>query len=209
VLWKDKPGTDEPVGLSIHRHEYGYPGTIAQYAETKTGADGHFVFTRVLPGRAQISRWIVSTDPGASRAKSSIFPGLFTHVNVQSGDATPVLIGGQGRKVTGRLIGREKWDGVTFHLHPVAPHVGFAGDDEEWKAFGRFGGTPIGRLFFRGKLKPNADGTFEIPHMLPGRYQFFVDAPGIIASRLIEIEPETAGESPDGLDLGEIPAGGK
>jgi hypothetical protein len=210
VLWKDKPGTDEPVGLTIHRDEYGYPGTIAQYGETKTGADGKFVFTRVLPGRAQISRWVVAAEPNASATRSSVFPGLYVHVEIQPGDTTPVLIGGQGRKVTGRLIGHEKWGGVTFHFYPAAPHIGFVDEeDDDWKAFGRFGGSPIGPLFFRGKLKPNADGTFEIPHLLPGRYQLFVDAPGIVGSRLVEIEPEKDGEPPGGVDLGEIRVGVK
>ncbi|MBI3861763.1 MAG: hypothetical protein HY290_07690 [Planctomycetia bacterium] len=208
VLWHDRPGAGESVGLSIHRNEYGYPGTIAQFDQAQTDAEGRFVFDRVLPGLAQVSRWITLADANGGSPSSWVFPGLFAHVTVRSGDPTRMLIGGQSRTVTGRLTGRDSWDGVTIHFHPTAPRMGgFGGRDNGWKAFNEFRTSPFGPLFFRDKLQPKADGSFEIPNMLPGRYQVFVsatDAKGYVASTAIEVEPETPGEKPVPLDIGKI-----
>jgi hypothetical protein len=207
VLWKDKPGVDEPIRLSIHRDDYGYPGMIASYARANTDAEGRFAFDRVLPGHAQLSRPIVLPATEKSGISEANLDGLYRHFEVRAGEPTAVVLGGQGRKVTGRLTGRDSWDGVTFHFHPEAPHFGFAGDDAMWRAFGLFRASPIGPIYFRDKQKVNADGTFTIDAMLPGRYQWFVSAPGAreyVASRVVTVEPETPGEMPLPLDLGQI-----
>ncbi len=86
------------------------------------------------------------------------------------------MIGGQGRTLKGKLVGLESWKGVTFHFHPEAPHIGFPGDDEIWKAFGQLKASPIGPALFRDKQPVKDDGTFEIKNMLPGDYQLFVSA---------------------------------
>jgi hypothetical protein len=201
ILWKDAPGVDEPVDLIIFRDEYGYPGMIASYADSRTDAQGRFNFEKVLPGRVQISRPISIGTTGV------VLPGLVTHLDVRAGETTEVLLGGQGRTVRGRLIGRDSWDDVTFHFHPTAPHIGFPGDDDSWKGFAWFRRSPIGPLFFRDKLNPNADGSFEIPHMLPGSYQLFVSAPGVqnyAGTAQFNIEAEIPGEPPPPLDLPEI-----
>jgi beta-lactamase regulating signal transducer with metallopeptidase domain len=207
VLWKDKPGANEPLSLIVHRDEYGYPGVIASYAKAQSDADGRFVFDQVLPGRVQISRPMraSATDPNAGAMN---FDGLVQHVQVKAGEATTMVLGGQGRKVTGKLTGRDSWEGVTYHFHPEAPHIGFPGDDTAWTAFAEFRKSDFGGLFFRDKQPVNADGTFTIENMLPGAYQFFVSAPGAsnyIASRKIQIEPEILGQEPAAIDLGEIP----
>ena len=207
VLWKDKPGAGELVGISVARDQYGYPGMVGSYLETRTDKEGRFVVDHVLPGRVQLSRWIRLPKTPQSEAASHLFDGLYVHVDVKSGEPTLAVIGGQGRTVVGRFTGRNTWDGVTIRLHPDAPHIGFPGDDESWKAFGAFRESDLGPLFFRDGLKPNADGTFKIPHLLPGRYQFFVSAPGVenyAASTVIVVEPETPGKAPPPLDMGDI-----
>ena len=144
---------------------------------------------------------------GEARTLSAVFDGLYLHVLVRPGDPTPVILGGKGRTVRARLTGRATWDGVTVHFHPNAPHIGFPGDNDSWKAFGKFRTGAIGPLFFRNKLQPNANGTIEIGEVLPGRYQMFVSAPGVsnyAGFAHIRVDAEKPGEVPQSLDLGEI-----
>lgn len=207
VLWRDKPGADEPVDLSIWRDEYGYPGMIGQHAETMTDAQGRFVFDKILPGHVQLSRYIELPQKGKSGATSALCEGMYTHATIRPGEPTPVVIGGQGRLVTGRLSGRDSWEGVTLRMHPNAPHIGLAGDNEQWQAFGIFRASAIGPLFFRDRFQPNADGAFAIPNVLPGRYQLWVSAPGVdnyAAYKVIQVDPEPQGAVPPPLDIGEI-----
>jgi hypothetical protein len=207
VLWKDKPGAEEQVDMSIWRDEYGYPEMISQRAETTTDAQGRFLFDKVLPGRVQLTRSIQLANKGESGITSASFDGLYTHAAVRPGDSTPIVIGGQGRVVTGRLTGRDSWEGVTMHMHPDAPHIGFPGDDDMWRAFGIFRASSIGPLFFRDKLHPNADGTFTIPNVLPGYYQLFISAHGVenyAAYTTIRVDPEQPGQPPPPLEIGAI-----
>jgi hypothetical protein len=117
------------------------------------------------------------------------------------------MIGGQGRTVTGKLVGLDSWKEVTFHFHPEAPHIGFPGDDEIWKAFGELKASPIGPALFRDKQPVKDDGTFEIKNMLPGDYQLFVTAPGFASHAAyvkVRVEPEVPGVAPATQDLGVI-----
>jgi hypothetical protein len=207
VLWKDKPAVGDEVTLSVHRDEYGYPGMIASYGTTKTDDDGRFAFERALPGLTQISLPAKPASADAGGITSVILNTQFIHADVKAGAPTRVVIGGQGRRVRGKLSGRDSWKGVTVRLHPTAPHVGFPGDDLAWKAFGELQKSPAGPLLFRDKLPVKADGTFEIPDMLPGDYQLFVSVPDVenyAAYKQISIEREMIGANAATLDLGEI-----
>ena len=209
ILWQDKPGADEEVSLTVHRDEYGYPGMIASYAETRTGKDGKFAFDRVLPGLVQISRPIKPSEPNNTGITAVVLNGMFQHAKVAPGDATPVLLGGQGRTVIGKFVGLDSWEGTTYHFHPEAPHVGFGGDDASWKAFGELKASPLGPLLFRDKQPINKDGTFTIEKMLPGRYQLFLSAPGFpgyAAGATVQVDPEVPGEKPAPLELKGIAA---
>lgn len=207
VLWKDKPGAGDEVTLSVHRDEYGYPGMIASSATTRTDKEGRFTFERALPGKTQISLPMKPARPEANGVTGIILDTQFIHADVKPGEPTRVVIGGQGRLVHGKLTGRESWKGVTIRVHPTAPHIGFPGDDLAWKAFGELQKSPAGPLLFRDKLPVNADGTFEIADMLPGRYQLFVSAPDVenyAGYKQVNIEPELLGANAAPLDLGEI-----
>lgn len=207
VLWQDKPGADEEVTLTIHRDEYGYPGMIASYEKARTDKDGEFAFDRVLPGLAQISRPIVPADPNPTGVTAVILNGMFQHVKVAAGDPTKLVLGGQGRKVTGKFVGLDSWEGATYHFHPDAPHIGRPGDDSMWAAFGQLKASPLGPLLFRDKQPINKDGTFTIERMLPGRYQLFLSAPGFknfAATSLVQVDPEVSGEKPAPLALKDI-----
>ena len=202
VQWRENPGTNEAVSLTVHRDEYGYPGVVAQYEETESDGDGRFVFDKVLPGRVQLSRPHKFAKPTKSGTTSVMLPGMVAQVVVKSDGPTAALIGGRGRTIKGRLSGRDSWDGVTMHFHPRAPHVGLPGDDDMWTAWGEFQKSAIGPIFFRTGLTPNADGTFEIPGVLPGEYQLFVD--GNLGYRQFSVDAETADIPVSPLDLGEI-----
>jgi hypothetical protein len=205
VLWKDLPGAGETISLSLRREKYGYEGMIQSSAETRTDAEGRFVFDKVLPGPAQISRFV----------GDSVSTGLFRHVEVGAGEPTPVLIGGQGRKVAGRLTGRKSWDGVTLRVYPQAPpfFVSMKLDEkgnviDDRKPPDTFYERAIRPLFYHNNVKLNADGTFEIPRLLPARYHLSVSVPGrekVAASKSFEIDAETHGVAPPPLDLGEVP----
>ena len=199
VLWQDKPGTNEEVSLTAHRDTFGYPGVVAQYEHTKTDAEGRFVFDKVLPGRAQISRPITRDD------NAFMLPGLFTHIDVNTEGSTPAVIGGRGRTVKGRLTGRGSWEGVSLSIFPTAPHIGFPSDDAQWAAYGDFKASSIGPIFFRDGLKPEPDGSFVFPKVLPGAYQLFVDSDGRRQSGGgVTVEPEKGDGSDKPLELGEI-----
>ena len=207
VLWQNQPGADEEISCSIHRDEYGYPGMISSYLQARTDKMGRFTIQRVLPGRVQLSRPFKVT--GSPQLSQVILEGMFQHVTVSAGDMTSVVLGGQGRRVSGRFVGLDSWEGATFHFHPTAPHIGFGGDDAMWKAFGDFQNSEIGPVFFRDKQPINKDGTYTIEKMLPGHYQLFVTAPGFknyVVSTRVKIEPEVPNVMPDPLDLGEIAA---
>jgi len=207
VLWKDKPGAKEAVSLIVHRDDYGYPGMVAQYGRTNTDGEGRFVFDRVLPGHVQLSLPMQASAGNADGVSEVIMDGMFIHLQVKAGEPTPAVIGGQGRQLTGQLKGRDSWEGVTLHMHPNAPHIGFPGDDEQWKAFSALQSGPLGPLLFRDKIKPAADGKFTIDNVLPGHYQIFVSAPGVenyAGYKQVRVEAEAPGPKPQLLELGEV-----
>jgi hypothetical protein len=207
VIWKDKASAGDEVTLSVHRDEYGYPGMVASYASVRTDKQGRFTFRQALPGRTQISLPTNVAKTSGSDVTQVILPTQLIHVTVKAGEPTPVLIGGQGRLVRGKLTGRDSWKGVTLRIHPSAPHIGFPGDDAMWKAFGDLAKSPIGPLLFRDKQPVNSDGSFEVADMLPGDYQLFVSAPDVpnfAASTRLTIEPEMLGEKPAPFDVGQI-----
>ena len=276
VRWGgDKIGAGEKVDLSIFGDAYGYPDIIVQSDATVANEEGHFVFERVLPGRAQLScpievvggkvstsdskdgkptivtietsfagasaevverrvtapiedsistveavRSIKSTseegrslvtvefdtehdiDKAANNLREAVSEvlddlpdeaGLPEVAKAKAGDGekssvylegryataeigaatTAVVIGGKGRSVIGRLTGIENPEGITFRVHPNAPHFGGPGDDTQWVAWSAFRRSPDGATFFRDGLKVAQDGSFEIPKMLPGNYQIF------------------------------------
>jgi hypothetical protein len=204
VQWGNIVDSNRTVTLSIHRDTYGYPGVIAQSGKTTTAGDGTFIFERVLPGAAQISCPIAATPGNQSGiGEVSLFP-LITHLTVQPG-TNRALLGGQGRTIRGRLVGRAEWADVTFHFHPTAPHIGLPDDDEMGKGWGALLKSPAGPLFFRKGLKVNPDGTFEIPGVLPGEYQiFFTRAGERAAGGKFLVPPETPGVKRDPQDIGEF-----
>jgi hypothetical protein len=76
-----------------------------------------------------------------------------------------------------------------------------------WAAWKSMQNGPEGPILFRNGLNVNADGTFEIPNVLPGSYQIFFTGPEgkqHIASSKFHTANEEAGKKPEPLDVGEI-----
>ena len=206
VQWGRVPGTNRHVRLSAHRDTYGYPGVIAQSERTTTDADGRFTMERVLPGVVQLSCPIPATSGNPSGLTEINLPGMTTQLTVQPGNNS-ALLGGQGRVVNGRLVGRESWSDVTFHFHPTAPRIGFAGDHEIWSAWRHLESSSVGPVFFRKDLKVSPDGSFEIPDVLPGSYQIFFSRAGekgFVATSSFIVPEETPGTKPEPQSVGDF-----
>ncbi len=230
VLWKDQVGADQPVHAgTVRQYEYGNPGAIVASANTRSDAQGNFVLDKVLPGRVGVSGGIdlsnppgslgmspLNFDPGRSGTSSLNFDRQTVEVD-SDGEPTVLLIGGRGRTVAGRLTGRDRWEGVTLKYLPKVPDslafagagVNFAvGDRREiGRLYGLWEHSAIGPLYFRGELAPNADGSFEIRHVLPGDYLLFIsaaDATNYVGGAEFSVEHEQPGQAPPPIDLGEI-----
>ena len=204
--WGEVAGSNRPVSLSIHRDSYGYPGVIAQYEKATTGADGSFSMERVLPGTTQFSCPFPVAGDGRSGITEVNMSGMTTHVTVQPG-TNSVLLGGRGRTVLGRVVGRASWTGVTFHFHPTAPHIGFGGDEAMWSAWTAWQNSSLGPVFFRKGLKVDDKGGFEIPGVLPGNYQIFFSEPDgkrSVATGSFVVPAEQPGETPEPHAIGEF-----
>ena len=208
VQWGNLVGAGEKVDLTMNRGDaYGYPGILTQNDSTTANGNGEFVFERVLPGLAQLSiPFKIKDEKGAEF--TSYQQGMTIHAQIKA-PTTEVMLGGQGRSVRGRLTGRDTWEGVTFHFHPSAPHFGRPGDEIMWKAWNEFKQSPKGPVFFRDGLKVDANGTFEIPGVLPGSYQIFFSKAGEkshVATGQFRVGEEQGEEQPEPMDTGEIKA---
>lgn len=206
VLWKDKPGANAQIVGTNNREQYGYPDMLSLSYKATTDAEGRFVFDRMLPGKVQFS--LALSGKGGSKA---FLPSLTTFAEIQPGRSA-VLLGGQGRKVTGKLTGLKSYEGVTISINPPAPHIGFPGDDSMWKAYSEFSKSVAGPFFFRHQQPVQADGSFILEDIMPGDYFLAASAyvpgkrfPSHSASRHFTIGPETADENPRSAELGEIP----
>ncbi|MGL4943298.1 MAG: carboxypeptidase regulatory-like domain-containing protein [Thermoguttaceae bacterium] len=68
--------------------------------EATTGNDGHFTFSRIVPGKNTVSRYIRFADTGRGFTNTS---SLSTTVEVKSGETVNVELGGVGCPVNGQL----------------------------------------------------------------------------------------------------------
>lgn len=93
-----EPGAGESVSLSIQRDSYGYPDIVSASMQTKSGADGSFVFENVPPGMVQVSlfEYFPKVDPGMRTSFAIPIPdGAYKHVEVKSGEVTRLELGGK------------------------------------------------------------------------------------------------------------------
>jgi hypothetical protein len=145
----------------------------------RSDASGKFTLEHVPPGDGRAA---IDDGPGTA-------PILSPWIQVKSGETTQVQIGGVGRPVTGELVapsGLEirSWPNqVTFaQLHVEwddyhVPKELTGNAAERWKL--EFEDSEAGRTWFRDQssyeFKVTADGSFNIPEVLPGKYRLFVN----------------------------------
>ncbi len=141
--------------------------------------DGKFTLEHVPPGDGRVA---VEDSSGTTSILSCF-------VRVNPGETTQVQIGGVGRPVIGRLVApagveirswSDQVQSAELHTQWDDYHIpqGLTGNAvERWKL--EFEDTGAGRTWFRDQysyaFKVNADGSFAIPEVLPGKYHLFVN----------------------------------
>jgi hypothetical protein len=179
-------GFDRPIDRSAPRIYHDYRAV--------TDSNGTFVFDRVPPGEATISRSIRISDRMTRYSHS-------TSVEVEAGQTASITIGGTGRPVTGTVLVpgylKEKfaWQYTDYGLRV---------DSSE---------GPYRQLGF----KIQGDGTFRIDDVPSGNYYLYVNAYGPPAeprafrgerigllSQHFNIPEMSNGRSDEPLDLGEL-----
>ena len=118
VKWQDSPGAGEPIGLALDE-----AGGIIRGgpADTATDTEGKFRFGRVLPGVVVHAARYFRGDDKTRLEVPFGFACLGAFARTREGSEAHVQIGGEGRTVVGRLVGRDDWTGVSFSLAPPLP----------------------------------------------------------------------------------------
>jgi RNA polymerase sigma factor (sigma-70 family) len=210
---------------------------------TLSDSEGKFTLERVPPGDCRVA---ISDDSESLRRQNLLLrPGphqlnsrgaVSQVIHVDPGETAEVQIGGVGRWIMGKLVApagveiRSWTNQVTFaqlHVEWSDYHIpeGLTPRaTERWML--EFEDTEIGRAWLRQQyayyFKVNADGSFVIPEVLPGKYRLFVNVgqgylgsgpdttPGQpmesrIASTAARVTVgDDSGENGSPLDLGEV-----
>lgn len=99
-----RPGTNESIRLGLAYIPYAdYPRNfppLSLYLQTRTGADGKFIFERVPPVAVEIYHEPKVRDA----ALGTIAQSQTTDLMLQPGETRRVTLGGQGRPVIGKLV---------------------------------------------------------------------------------------------------------
>ncbi|MDB5390229.1 MAG: resA 1 [Planctomycetaceae bacterium] len=187
----------DDVNLSLDKRTY-----CVFRCEAETDDKGEFVIPRMIPGNVIVSRVVSISRIGVGGTSA---PGWQTAVPVSSGEMAKVTIGGVGRPVIGRLVPDSRgMETVNWKdsLEPVRL--------TQWD-------TKIGTRAARGACYLgliDESGSFQIPDVPPGQYQFSAMLPALPGrgARLEEIRfqvsiPEApGGQGDEPFDLEEVEA---
>lgn len=189
------------VALTSADWEYGFEGRssapLSLSLRTETDADGKFTLDRVPPGERKAALQIRVNDRSSGRGQST------THslpVFIKPGEVTPVMIGGAGRTIIGRMTvaGGDPEDvdwkrdiHTMYSIRSMPP--GMQGvtvtqnmsEQERQKAFREFEdrqraywmsdeGRALKRKDRRYVLMFETNGTFRVDNVEPGEYQLYV-----------------------------------
>jgi len=205
-----QPAVNQPISIDRREQRHERNGVNAFYGHnTRTDAQGRFVFDRVIPGASEVAR-VVVTDFGDG---SSQHMGCWEEpVDVEPGATVEVTIGGKGRPVVGRVV-LQAAPGVHVDWRTNRPAT-----IEKPRVLNP-PPNPIGpdpRRNQRFAANFDKDGRFRIEDVPPGHYELTVtidappaqDQPGP-AQELGRVKvPVDVPEIDDGMpvDLGEIEA---
>jgi len=204
VMWGDVPGAGETITIGARtRVGRQFHLILSMYESVETDEQGRFHVRKVPPGLAQVSR--VMRPPGTEGA--SLRPIQF--VEVTAGKPTPLIFGGKGRPVIGKLSGRDNWNQVRIRLAPNAPRPGFMmnAKDPTWPAYSQFLASQAGKNYVKSDIAVMGDGSFRISDVPPETYQLFVreireDGKTLnIGYSRFTIETIPGGESDEPFDL--------
>lgn len=210
LLWGARPGANEEIVLRIeHAILDGSLPLIWHRATATTDRDGRFVFHKVPPGRAHLHR-----DHGNDVDFNQRHPWTFefpdNDVFVSANTPTSVVLGGRGRPVTGRLVGRADWTGVTIRISRPIPQT-MLKTEEQRNAFRLYRKSVEGKAYFPEKVAVGADGTFRIDRVPGTICRWQVEEPGQKAGSVRTIETrdfylpsDPLGTSDKPFDLGEL-----
>ncbi len=164
------PAADQPIAFQLRDACPAGPGGVNTFYQisTRTDADGNFVFDRVIPGVAEVSR-IVVTEFGNGMSQHM---GCWQEpVNIAPGQTVLVHIGGRGRPVVGRIVVQPA-PGV----RPVDWRQNRPATIEKVQGFNPLGGLfgPDLHRFDRFASPLDKDGRFRIDDVPPGRYELTV-----------------------------------
>ncbi len=143
-------GAGERIGLSVNN----LGGTVRGGPDDVfSDLEGNFEFAHVLPGIAHVSRFVLD-DGELPDGKRFSFPGLESYVTALPGTIAYAKIGGKGRTVVGRLVGRKDWNAVTVSFAPALPAEAEADvNGSIKKLLDVWADSPIGPIFFRSDFK--------------------------------------------------------
>jgi hypothetical protein len=164
------PGTNELVTIESD-HAPGPLGPMFEDFEARTDDQGRFVFTFVPPGERKIARMI----PKGSGSWQHSPP---TYVTVKPGAVTSVVVGGNGRKVVGKVQlidppAAANWQHTLASLHTPFPKplnkLKDAAQQQAW----------LSSPEYQSLLKPlrsyplslSDDGSFHADEVPPGKYE--------------------------------------
>jgi hypothetical protein len=174
--------------------------SVSQWVQLTCDAAGKFDSGPLVPDAGMQASVLVK-----SGESSAMVLGIVTFVDTQPGQILKLTLGGEGRPVTGRLIGpdgkplpnRKLW------IRPPAPHFGMSGDNDMWKAQNEFFQAVQG-VKYHHEIVTDAEGKFHIDHLPQGSFE--IDGAWIVndKQRRFEIKPMNNGKSDDPLDLGDL-----
>ena len=170
---------------------------LSLWLQTQTDVHGEFVFEKVPPGERRLSRRLTTGDNNPGR----IFETHGTTITVLAGQETRVDIGGSGRLVIGKVVPSGPASGVEVPNVMVGLQLKIGGAAptaldrskyptreaflEAQKVFAdgyrAFWTSEEGRSLERSQRNYfafcQADGSFELPDVLPGPYTLTIEAP--------------------------------
>jgi RNA polymerase sigma factor (sigma-70 family) len=213
--------SNQTVSISIWGSGATYEWTIVSHnTSVKTDANGRFVFARVAPGDVWLTHSVV-IRPGEAR------PSGHHYVKVAPGDHVQVQLGGIGRVVVGRM----EWnstDKLNFYGTLWAKENHGMRTPRDWRDMSmeeqrkyvrQWRESTEGELFKQEvrnyEFPVQADGTFRVEDVLPGRYRMQVraDAPvpkgqsprlAAVAEIQVNVPESLRNGSDESYDLGTV-----